>query len=81
MTGDVATHIVEITAAARDGLLNAFNDISRDTEAILDVDMHATETHDDSEEPEEERGAGAVRARDDAPRAAEDAGAYGPRRG
>ena len=74
-TRDVATHVVEITTTPWHGLLDSFNDISRHAEPVLDVDVHAAEAHDDAEEPEEEPGAGAVRAGDDAPGAVEDAGA------
>lgn len=71
-----SAHVVKIASASGDGLLDAVDDVSGHVQAVLDVDVHAAEPHDDAQEPEEERGAGAVRAGDDSAGAVEDTGAF-----
>lgn len=72
-----AAHVVEVASASGHCLLNAVDHVSRHVQAILDVDVHTAEPHDDAQEPEEERGAGAVRAGDDSAGAVENTGAFG----
>ena len=63
---------MEVAAAAGDGLLDAINHIARNIEAVLYNNVRAAETVEDPYEPEEEGGAGALRALHDAMRTVED---------
>lgn len=56
--------------------LDAVYAVSRQIQAVLDVDVGAGEPADDAGEPAQQRGAGAIRAHHDAVGAIEDSGAF-----